>query len=588
MSILHSAWQWRRVKLILVALIAWPLLSACNSEPVGPDDDGGSVVDSSAVAFIGVHGAPESGEVYEGHWFQLAVSLFDHRHRAVSGVPIAWWSSDTSKATVAANGFVFAKAAGPVIIWVESQEVQASVELTVVRVPVAAVRIENGDALVSYVSLTVPLTGAALDQNGNVLLNRALTWRSTAPGVASVDGGGVVTPHGQGTARIIATSEGKSDTVTIAVLPKPAADWSRVTDDWGTYQGNAEHTGYVPATLDPAVFAKEWQITPFPGGSPNPPVTGDGKVFISTQAYFGTQKLVTVDAGTGSQLWSYDFGGIHGVHPPAYANGSVYVTTSGHSDSFLWAFSAASGAVRFRSAYGNQWSRYYSPVIVDTTLYMAGGDYDGMYAFSTVDGTRRWFKGLNQYDQWTPAVRDGLVYAYTGSYDPNLTVVDAATGTEVYRIDDPQFGWGGWSMNIAPVLGSTSNVLATQAGRLLSFDLTARTIGWSISGGFTGTPVVANGTIYVVRTGQIEARRESDGALQWVWVPPMGAVQGNLIATDNLLFVSTPTTTYAIDLAAHVSAWSYPSGGHLILSSEGRLLIAESKDGGTVTALTAR
>jgi hypothetical protein len=91
----------------------------------------------------------------------------------------------------------------------------------------------------------------------------------------------------------------------------------------------------------------------------------------------------------------------------------------------------------------------------------------------------------------------------------------------------------------SPALGSMDNLLATQKNRLVSFDLQGRSVGWQRLAGFTGNVTVADGHLYVVSHGQVEARAESDGALQWVWVPPAGKVESNLIAVNNLLFVST-------------------------------------------------
>jgi len=73
-------------------------------------------------------------------------------------------------------------------------------------------------------------------------------------------------------------------------------------------------------------------------------------------------------------------------------------------------------------------------VVVGASVYVAGGYYGGMYAFNTADLSQRWFATLNQYDQFTPAVKDTFVYAYTGSYQPKLTVADATTGAVAYEI----------------------------------------------------------------------------------------------------------------------------------------------------------
>jgi len=363
-------------------------------------------------------------------------------------------------------------------------------------------------------------------------------------------------------------------------------EWSQASE-WSTYQGNASHTGYVAVTPDPANFRELWVTTVWAGAYLHPVTAGDGNVFVSTNTYFGKQLLAVLDASTGAIKWSYDFGNIHSVHPPAYNNGRVYVTTGGHSDSYLWCFEANSGSIYFRSVYGNQWSRYFAPTIVGDAVFMAGGYYDGAYRFNATNGDQIWFNSsLNQYDEWTPAVRDGQVYAYTGSYNPKVSVINAGDGTVLYEIPDPNFSWNGWSMNIAPVLGTQNNLLATQNNRMISFNLLGRTINWERTGTYTGSVTTANGVIYVINNNQIEARAENDGGLLWVWIAPDGTPTGNVIATKNILFVSTDATTYAVDLDTHKQVWSYPKGGQLALSKQGLLLV--SSQDGKVTAIAMR
>jgi hypothetical protein len=385
-----------------------------------------------------------------------------------------------------------------------------------------------------------------------------------------------VTAVATGSATITATSEGKSSSLPVTVIARPVSDWSAVTEDWLNYQANARHTGYVPATIDPVSFVESWSATPVPGTGLNPLTVADGRVYASTNAYFGKQVLAVLDASTGGIQWTYDFGAIHSVDPPTYANGSVYVATGGHEDSFIWAFNVSDGSTRFRTPYGNQWSRWFAPVVIGDSLFMAGGYYGGLYAFATTDGHQLWFATLNQYDMFTPAVKDGLVYAHTGSYSPQLTVANSKTGAVVYQIADPHFNWDGWSMNTAPVLGDANDVIDAQGGRLLSFDLVKRQIAWEITGGYAGQPSVANGVIYVTKSGQVEAHRESDGGLLWTWVPPTGSVTGPMIVTKNILLVTTAAAMYAIDLGTHGSTWSYPGGGQIAISKSGTLFLAQT------------
>ena len=429
---------------------------------------------------------------------------------------------------------------------------------------------------------TVQLSATVVDFHDNVIPDAVISWASAPASVATVSSTGLVTGVSPGMAVVTASSGGAfaSDTITVR---RPVADWSGAVE-WTTYQGNASHTGYNPVSMDTRVFQELWSTT-VSTAALNPVTAGDGKVFVTTNAYFGVQEAKSLDARTGTPLWSRNFGNIHSVHPPAYANGTVYLQTGGHEDSFLWALDATSGSVRFQTAYLNQWSRYFAPVIVGSSVYVAGGYYGGMYAFNT-DGTQRWFATLNQYDQFTPAVSDGLVYAYTGSYQPKLTVADAATGATAYEIADPGFVWDGWSMNTAPTLGGSSNVLATNGRRLISFNLQSRSIGYALTSNFRGQVSVANGVVYVVNGAQVEARNESDGSLQWSWAPPEGQPVGPMIVTKNLALVSTAANTYAVDLVSHSQVWAYPAGGHLTLSAQGILFIAQSS--GRLTAVSVR
>lgn len=344
--------------------------------------------------------------------------------------------------------------------------------------------------------------------------------------------------------------------------------------NWNTYQGNAAHTGYVSVELNPDQFTLNWE-TEVNGSTPLNPVTAaNGQVFVSTLTYFGDQYLFALNSNTGDIDWHKEYPGFHSVHPPATANDIVYMTTGGHGDTFLWAYDAITGDLIFKSPFGNQWSRYYAPTPYKNNIYINGGYYGGAYSFDAYAGNTEWFVSLNQYDEWTPAVNDKYAIAYTGEYSPELTVIDRLTGTVSFRIPDPDFVWNGWSMNLAPVLGDLNNVLAIHDGRLISFDLTSQTIGWQIDNQFSGQPSLANGVIYAVNNGSVEARSELNGQHIWSWAPGTNNIIGTMIITDNLLFCRTDTTTYALDINTQIVAWEVSESGHLALGGDGNLYLA--------------
>jgi uncharacterized protein YjdB len=530
---------------------------------------------------IVLDGVPAGGKLFLGQSVQLSVQAFDVSNNPLSGRQVSWTTSDSTIAAVSPFGRVSAVRAGSAVITATVEGKSASATFITRPVPVALVSITPA-SLAMYPRQLVTLAATTRDSVGGLLAGRAVAWSSSDVARATVDSAGAVHALSPGAVVITATSEGVSATAQVLVLNEPAVDWSRAAE-WTTFQGNAAHDGHVAAVANPADFHQLWTV-PL-GARPNPVTAGDGHVFVSSDSYFGTQLLKAINATTGATEWIKDFGGIHGVHHPAYGNGTVYVTTSGHEDSFLWGFDAATGDIRLRSAYSNQWSSYFAPVVTADAVYMAGGYYGGMYAFNT-DGSQRWFVGTNQYDKWTPAVRDGVAYGYTGSYTPKLQAVNAADGSQLFEIADPNFSWDGWSMNVALSLGSQQDALAAHDGRLISFDLANRQIRWEKTGGYTGQVTVTSGVLYVVAHGQVEARRESDGSALWTWVPPEGAAIGQLVATDNLLLVSTAANTYALDIVSHRQVWSYPAGGSLALSSQGTLFIARAD--GKLTAIALK
>ena len=94
--------------------------------------------------------------------------------------------------------------------------------VVVTNVPVASVSVSPATASV-LVGGTVQLTATPKDSAGNPLTGRSITWASSNPVAATVNGSGLVTGAAVGTATITATSEGKSGTATVAVSLVPVA-----------------------------------------------------------------------------------------------------------------------------------------------------------------------------------------------------------------------------------------------------------------------------------------------------------------------------------------------------------------------------
>jgi hypothetical protein len=433
-----------------------------------------------------------------------------------------------------------------------------------------------------YAGQSTQLAAALYASNNDSLPARPITWSSSAPARVTVDATGKLSAIAAGTATITATTDGKSASTTVTILSRPAPNWSRAAE-WTTYQGNPQHSGYIDATLDPGAFKERWLTTPITGAGFFQLTTGGGRLFLATSGYFSTQQVIALSPTDGSQLWVRDFGAIFGLNQTTYDGGFVYLTTGGHSDTYLYSLKETDGSLQYQSAFASQWEHWKAPVVAGSTIVTAGGSYGGMYGFDRATGKQLFFNSGTQTDGWGPAASGGLVYITDGSVK-GITPTD---GKVVTQISDSRV-----QSVTTPVIGGTNDLLTITGNRLVSVDLTGKRVAWEQSGGYFGMPVVGGGVVYGFSGTVVAARGESDGALLWTWTPPAPyTAMQSMALTNNVLFVSVsggygaPGMTFAIDLTSHLTVWSYPMSGELSLSGQGVLYVLQ---GSKLAAISVR
>lgn len=428
-----------------------------------------------------------------------------------------------------------------------------------------------------YAGQSTQLHATLYSSASDTLPTAPVSWSSSDPGKATVDATGKVTGVAAGTATITASSDGKSAKATVTVLARPVSDWSRATD-WTTYQGDARHSGYVDATLDPSLFHEKWVATPSSAGSYYQPTVGGGRVFVSTNSYFSIQQLIALNISDGSVDWVRDFGPIFGINQSTYDSGTLWITSGGHEDTYLHALNEADGSLRFQTHFESQWEHWKAPIVVGSYIVTAGGYYGGMYGFARQTGEQTFFMTGPQVDGWAPAALNGLVYATDYASGPGVRAVNPADGSISADISDTRLSWV-----TTPVIGSMNDLFTIVSNRLVKVDLGAKQVAWEESGAYVGIPVVGNGVVYAIGNGTVTARGESDGTLLWSWAPPPGNSPQTLALTHNVLFVGVagssgaPGMTLAVDLASHLTVWSYPMVGDLALSRQGVLFVTSGK-----------
>ena len=422
-----------------------------------------------------------------------------------------------------------------------------------------------------------------VDRNGNVISVREGRDRADRPPVKGASG--------TGTPPVVAVAVAEP----VAVV-RTAEEQQRIaagvggSDTWPMYQANARHTGFLPIDLDPSRFAFRWQRDIGGNFALNPVAAGDGKVFVSLDLWFNNVVgFYALDADDGHTVWSKSLGPVSSVNPPSYAYGMAYIQSGKESSQgippWIRAYDGDTGALVFQEPFTAQWESYLAPTVHDGKVYVNGGYYGGMYAFDAFSGSQLWFVNtLPQYDMWTPAVDDTRAYAFLGEYTPGLYVRNRASGSPAGFIDDPNFNWNGWSMNVAPVLGTGGNVIAAHNGRLICFDTATNSIRWELPAQYSGQPSLAGGRIYAVRSGLLQVVEEMTGVPSWFWPAPDGPIVPPMIVTQTHVLVSTAQSVHAVDLVTRQSVWTYPIGGHLAMA--GDTLYVASSDG-RLTAITA-
>lgn len=148
--------------------------------------------------------------------------LRDAANAILTGRALVWSSGNVAVASVSSIGVVTALSPGTSTISASSEgRVGTATIVVLARLASAVILTPSSTTLI--VGATQLLATQITDAQGNLLSGRPVSYASDAPAVASVSAGGLVTALAPGTARITATSEGKSGTATILVIPIPVA-----------------------------------------------------------------------------------------------------------------------------------------------------------------------------------------------------------------------------------------------------------------------------------------------------------------------------------------------------------------------------
>lgn len=163
---------------------------------------------------------------------QLEAAAFGPTGSPMAGETFTWTSSEPTVATVSATGLVTYVGSGSTAILAKARGVSGFATI-VSEANVATVSI-TAPNLILPSGQTRTIYATPLDANG-VSQFRPVTWTSSAPTIATVNGG-VITAVSAGNATITATSEGKSASVVFTILPPAPVHTVTLTPGFGTLQ----------------------------------------------------------------------------------------------------------------------------------------------------------------------------------------------------------------------------------------------------------------------------------------------------------------------------------------------------------------
>lgn len=149
-------------------------------------------------------------------------TIKDAQGNVLTGRTVTWTSRHTNVATVnATTGVATGVAPGTDTVVATSEGKTGIAELIVNPVPVASVAIQPPSPDTVFISYTRQLTATAKDSAGGTLAGRTIAWLSRNTAIATVSATGLVSGLTAGSTRIVATSEGKADSVTLISRAAP-------------------------------------------------------------------------------------------------------------------------------------------------------------------------------------------------------------------------------------------------------------------------------------------------------------------------------------------------------------------------------
>jgi uncharacterized protein YjdB len=161
---------------------------------------------------------PGSLSLTLGQSTQVAAEVRDAKGVAIPNQAITWSSKNAAIAPISSTGMINGTTVGQTMVQASSDGLTDDAQVSVTSVPAASVTV-SPTSLTLAVGDTARLSATVRDASNAILTDRAVTWSSSNPGVATVGVTGLVTAVTAGSANISAVVDGITTTATVTVTP---------------------------------------------------------------------------------------------------------------------------------------------------------------------------------------------------------------------------------------------------------------------------------------------------------------------------------------------------------------------------------
>jgi outer membrane protein assembly factor BamB len=279
----------------------------------------------------------------------------------------------------------------------------------------------------------------------------------------------------------------------------------------------------------------------------------------------------------------------HGAVPSDVQSGSAWPmfgsnlrhTSVSTSETILGVSNVASLGLVWAQPTGGQRTYGASPIVSDGTVVVSGGD-SYLHAFDAASGAVRW-------------TTTQQVYSFSGSISGGLVYVGLTSGAAAFRLSSGDAAWSnqgcdGQGVAAPPVVHDGTVYAALNDPALSALDATTGACKWQalrhMSTDQFSSPTIAAGRLYVGdNNGQLWCANASDGHALW-HAAAEGAnsesYMSSAAATRKRVYTSAGGEVGAYKTSTGVRIWAFGSGGTTRLSPPAlshRIVYVASSDG---------